>query len=127
MTQSIQSLSKITLRLVPNESFRRIADRVVYDGKQYREHKSAKSDRVGSLCQSAVEPRYRDNRAIVLCGQPATRCNYVAVIVARLTYAIVRPDRNIEELSDVLALMIDRVDTFGRRISDMRATAKVQH
>ena len=55
------------------------------------------------------------------------RCNYAAVIVGRLTYAIVRSDRNIEELSDVLALMIDGVNTFGGRIPDMCATAKVQH
>jgi hypothetical protein len=61
-----------------------------------------------------------------LCGQPATRGNYVAVIVGSLPHATARPDRNIEELSDVLALMIDGADAFGGRMPDMRATAKVR-
>jgi len=80
----------------------------------------AESDRPGSHCQVPPNPRYRNNIAIVLCGQPAARCNWAAVIVGRLTYG-----RNIEELSGALFLNGWRQQLW-RQIPDTRATTKVR-
>jgi len=110
VTKSIQSLSKNHTPPCSDREHQAHADRVVYGGKQCGEHKSAESRKRPPRIPlpGTAKPRYRNNIAIVLCGQPAARCNWAAVIVGRLTYG-----RNIEELSGALFLTMDGVNNFG--------------
>jgi len=111
VTKSIQSLSKNHTPPCSDREHQAhppTASSTVGNNAENINRQKAESDRPGSHCQVPPNPRYRNNIAIVLCGQPAARCNWAAVIVGRLTYG-----RNIEELSGALFLTMDGVNNFG--------------